>query len=498
MNRLKIAMIWAFVAGAAAAWAFWCEVFVTDDSYFYLVIARNIVEHGSQTFNRVIPTNGFHPLWGYLLVVYDGLISIAFPDCLGRIESALPLVLAVVVAGVVQTRRLVKQIGAEPTVALAIPLVFLSYLGVLYSEAHLSWLCLTWFCAVLTNGSSSTSRHAVLVGVAASCCFLARLDTAFTVSFLLAWCMVRDRSWSRAWISLISFGILIVPYLLTNLLCFGGLMPVSGWIKSTFPHLELKGLYINGMATTLCGYSLAFGVIPIVCGWLAVAYLRPRLASSAAILYPLGLGALCQFGYIALFTRGHTDPYWYYVQPVFFSSVAIGLAIARQRSLLRVSELGSATVLVVTLVLLFAVRPRSIGKTRQFVPEALAFLQENDVHGMTILASDCPGKLAFHTDNGVFAVDMLTANRAFFGKMVASGNALMFIRAAAADAGRPLGYVFFLGNNRLTPSDDRTSLYYFSPREPGRQLIGELGKPDGLALRAMLNEDLVWTLDGSR
>ncbi|HWL94632.1 MAG TPA: hypothetical protein VNT79_14010, partial [Phycisphaerae bacterium] len=56
-GRLSVWVLTSFLAGVAVAWLLWAEAFVTDDSYFYLVIARNIAGTGRQSFNQVMPTN---------------------------------------------------------------------------------------------------------------------------------------------------------------------------------------------------------------------------------------------------------------------------------------------------------------------------------------------------------------------------------------------------------------------------------------------------------
>ena len=41
--------------------------YLAADSFYYLTVARNLVELGSPTFDEVHLTNGFHPLWQALL-----------------------------------------------------------------------------------------------------------------------------------------------------------------------------------------------------------------------------------------------------------------------------------------------------------------------------------------------------------------------------------------------------------------------------------------------
>ena len=48
----------------------------TDDFYYYLVIAKNFIELGFPTFDKINLTNGFQPLW-FLFIV---LLTYIFGD----------------------------------------------------------------------------------------------------------------------------------------------------------------------------------------------------------------------------------------------------------------------------------------------------------------------------------------------------------------------------------------------------------------------------------
>src|SRR3989304_7824872 len=37
--------------------------FIRDDAYYYFKVAQNISEGLGSTFDGIIPTNGYHPLW---------------------------------------------------------------------------------------------------------------------------------------------------------------------------------------------------------------------------------------------------------------------------------------------------------------------------------------------------------------------------------------------------------------------------------------------------
>ena len=49
------------------SWWLYPNSYIGDDPLFYLVVARNMVFSGIQSFSGIFPTNGVHPLWQYLL-----------------------------------------------------------------------------------------------------------------------------------------------------------------------------------------------------------------------------------------------------------------------------------------------------------------------------------------------------------------------------------------------------------------------------------------------
>ncbi len=75
-------------------WIMAPQTFISDDSYFYLVIARNLALSGEQTFSGVFFTNGVHPLWTYILAVWSYGVSWIDPVLLHGPFVFLPLSIA--------------------------------------------------------------------------------------------------------------------------------------------------------------------------------------------------------------------------------------------------------------------------------------------------------------------------------------------------------------------------------------------------------------------
>src|SRR5690606_31328071 len=108
-------------------------------------------------------------------------------DWLSSIATYVPLAALVFAWATALTCRLAARIEAHPLIFTAIPFAFLSVFGVLFSEAHLSWLSLAWLCLQVTRADSNRIASGVGVGIAAAACVLTRLDSAFTVGCILIW-----------------------------------------------------------------------------------------------------------------------------------------------------------------------------------------------------------------------------------------------------------------------------------------------------------------------
>jgi hypothetical protein len=88
---------WLIVVGSLAVWSVIVAggyLFVPDDVYFYLHIADEISTGHGSTFNEIVPTNGYHPLWMgvcvLLRIVVAGRQHLA--QCLFTVCAALHVV----------------------------------------------------------------------------------------------------------------------------------------------------------------------------------------------------------------------------------------------------------------------------------------------------------------------------------------------------------------------------------------------------------------------
>jgi hypothetical protein len=283
--------------------------FPTDDSFFYLQVARNIVAGHGSTFNDVTPTNGYHPLWMGPCVAAEAAAG-------GDRDLALRIVFAVQAALAAGTIALfwfaARSLGIQSPI-LAVPMLAAFLLTGMYgSEAHLNaFFLLASLLRLIRYVEAPSRRNAAFLGLCLGLAFLARLDNVFFVAAaaVTAACSSGRRLAARiaalAWIALPVLA-LALPYLAWNRAVFGHLVPISGAIKSTFPapRPDLRNLGTLGLITLLGAVAATFYLMRGV----------PRLRRLT--LGPLAAGVLAHAFYIVVYTDHHTHWSWYYVPGV--------------------------------------------------------------------------------------------------------------------------------------------------------------------------------------
>lgn len=466
-----------FLVGLAGWFAF-PEKFVADDSYFYLTIARNLALHGEQTFTRIYPTNGFHPLWGYLLAGYSLPVALLGKEVwLSSELFFLPLSLSVLAGGAWLTTCFLEPDGTLVTLTLCPILAFLVASSVLFSEAHLVFFMLA---ATLLAGHGTRAEYPssfVLFGLVLGGLFLARLDMIFVVLACLLWIGVRH-SWSNFILSSLTCLLLIVPYLLSNYLWFGGIMPISGALKFSFPRFSLRGFqYMGGVDLSLSGVNVPFGLMAVEVAGLGGLVGRFNDEKKRTLFFSLVLGVIGQLLYIILFGQKHTQRYWYYVPSVYLGSLGAAF-VARRFSRSRIDRVPFYALLVVATIAAVGIQLMGDQPTKAQVTPA-SFIQSRAEPGRSVVLSDWPGYAAFVTRVPIVPTDLLTANRNVYRTMTQSENSLKYLVRKSREAGKPIGWIVHVGSGNLRTIRNQGTLVHLDPggsREPIGKL--EVGPPD--------------------
>jgi hypothetical protein len=399
-------------------------VFFADDSYFYFQVAWNFAHGMGSTFNGVMNTNGYHPLWMLICTLVCKLL----PSRTAAVHGFAAALCLCDLFMLLLVRRILGRVADNLwpiAFALLVPFSFLSQLG---TEGALSGCMLA--ASILTVYRfvcRPTPGRALLFNLVAALAVLARLDNIFIIGFLwLAVWLAAPRSQR---VTLFKLQLYCIPvylvlwggYLASNLYYFGILQPISGLVKShSAVHLRL------GSNLPHTAWLMLAIILPCmaVLGWM-----RCDLFFRAVEL-PFALGVLCHACYILFRMSDETRWSWYYTSWVLLASLLLARVTAlllpyltgllgRSRSALAMG-LAWACLLVlfaawVKVSFLHFYRAPDTG-------EPLFLEQVAQSRGLHIAFSfDKPGQIAYYTTIRVIPLDDLMGNMDFQRQLIAMG-----------------------------------------------------------------------------
>jgi len=164
---------------------FYIPRIMPDDSFYYFKIAENISLGQGSVFSVGEPTNGYHPLWMLVLVIVRGLFDL---DKNAFVLSALVISVIFNIISAIVLYVLLLDFGFSRTQSIVGVICFLfspwvvnlTFTGL---ETALFYTCLfSFLLAVRRNIAGDdiySNRKAILLGITAGICMLARTDAIF-------------------------------------------------------------------------------------------------------------------------------------------------------------------------------------------------------------------------------------------------------------------------------------------------------------------------------
>ncbi|MCX6339921.1 MAG: glycosyltransferase family 39 protein [Candidatus Aureabacteria bacterium] len=251
MNRTTRPFTMVFIAGLAARLLFslmpvstLIGKFVSDDAYYYFVIARNVARGYGASFDGTSLTNGFHPLLVALLAplfrfvdgnpdlpVHCALVMLSIFDCLAGYLIYRTL------------RTISDERGALIGSAFWLLNPCLFFVSLTGTEASLCAFFVAYailLYTVLIQRQELETRRAVLLGAVTGLAALARSDSIFLLAAFLIGILTRRGTRTEKRLALsaalcITALIVCAPWLLWNLAHFGTIRQVSGVVK---PYIQ--------------------------------------------------------------------------------------------------------------------------------------------------------------------------------------------------------------------------------------------------------------------
>lgn len=261
---------------------------VPDDTAYFYKIAWNVVKGKGFTFDGINPTNGFQPLWLYVLLPLAWYFQDAFPEDYFRAALAYQAFF-VLVSGVLLffTLRKVWHLSSA-LVAAAMFFLLSRFYFINGMETGVLLLCCVLVLSYALHHKiffQSNPKAALGFGGLLGLLLLARLDMIFLIAVLYFFALGRLwRLWRRGerisaatvdvLFSLIALILVSAPYFVYNKLAFGAIMPISGSLKNGFPYITQPEFGLERFRLRdLVAVAIAFAY----CLWFLL-YLHKKLA----------------------------------------------------------------------------------------------------------------------------------------------------------------------------------------------------------------------------
>jgi hypothetical protein len=408
-----------------------------DDTYFYLQVAWNFARGMGSTFNTIMPTNGYHPLWMLLCAAVYKLV----PSKTGGVHGIAVLISVLDGLMLWTVRRLLKEVADDLWIlafVLLLPFCFQSQLG---TEGALSgfFLALVMFHAYQMS-ESPTNRTAFLFNLEAALAVLSRLDNIFIVG--LVWVAVwmglpgeaRGKGRRMQLTMLPIYVVLWGGYVGSNWIYFHTVQPISGVLK-------INSAVTHSLRDHFPHTAWAAMIVIVVC--FAVVAIRKRDLFFRVVELPFFLGVLCHAAYIVLKMSSETRWSWYYTSWILLGAVLLARAgsvvLAERRWLVAPMSAGIVLLLAVAWVKV-SYHMKYLGP--DFRPTA-AFNQivydQAGIHSAFVY--DEPGVIAYYSDIRLVPLDGLMGDVAFQHGLATKGvNAVAMADHINGFIGPPVPY----------------------------------------------------------
>jgi hypothetical protein len=425
---------------------------VEDDAFYYFKIARNAAHGHWFTFDTINETNGFHPLWGFVCYIVYKLV----PGLYTGLRAVLTVNILLWVGASAALWFAVRSRGAAWAAAAVVLFTAVTVQMSTYQSGmetglfETLWLLLFLFVR-LRDPLRSRGRAPcdALFGLLLLLVILARIDgilllpgVALAVA-AIHWKDGAGRILGR-WVSVFAVTVAgLVAYALLNKQLFDVFLPISGMLKSTFPHVHVVREYVfrYWWAEAAALIALAANI------WIAVRARSVRedgraSESDLALLFAFNTYCILHMLNTLVFTKARGAYNWYfhpYILTVILDFVMIGSWVLGDEWL-RDRRMRPVRVTAIVLALLLLVVParrlyRGItgqlpAKWRTYCYDA-ALWARSSTPPDTVFAMNDAGVFGYFSDRRVVNLDGLV-NSLEYQRYGAEGRLDDFLKKCGA------------------------------------------------------------------
>lgn len=396
---------------------------MSDDAYYYFVVAENVASHGRSEFTPGVPTNGYHPLWMLLLAAAGRVFGYG----LATYKAVEIIAVSAGLAAFLYLFR-IRGLVASLFCTFALWYVIRSFALDGMETSLLAPALILLAGACLSERESVVRHRPVLLFLACGLCMGTRLDSALLVlPILLLAAPVRAGAKFRILAGLAVCGAL---YAAVNLLLFGAALPVSGSIKSLgglqwnarffrqiTGSLDLKTLFTLTSTTALYIAPLAA---------LAIAAIYRRLIPAGAdrlttaFLYASVLGlALCTVK-LLFFSSWQVWPWYSYPLLAF----ALPVVLMLERGFAALPGYRLLTLVLALALVGYFFHHNLKSRSPAFAAVNRGFLERHGqmLGGALVAMGDRAGSFAYGYAGGVYQVEGLVNDSAYVDVLKRGGD----------------------------------------------------------------------------
>jgi hypothetical protein len=309
--------------------------FAHDDSFFYLKIANNFSRGFGSTFDRINYTNGYHPLWFFILTAIYFPFNYLFkasPEFIYRITFLIHSVICIFISFItfkIFSYRPSKEklrIAFSIFIILIAALIFIRDVGM---ESILACLVLSAYYFYFVKEFYFNQNHHILKTLLLVLLFLCRTDYLFTLIpfIVISNYFLNNRQKRELIINLAALFIIAAIYYFQNYYFWGNIASIPQIIESSFPKIILLPNLENFITKPLFFYNqfVKVGFLLFVMIFCIFAFKKTKLFVIDKLDYMMFFSC-CGF---LLFTLSHYSfninalREWYMTPPVFVSALLL-------------------------------------------------------------------------------------------------------------------------------------------------------------------------------
>jgi len=462
-----------------------------DDFFYYMKVAENWVDGHGSTFNRLVPTNGYHPLW--MLILAGAYAVLGGGVVLFHVVCAVCLVSAGLTFHLVRKMALAQ--GVSPLWAGVVGLYITAFSLRHYVTGMEAIVCLPlmfWFLNRVLDEEHFGSLAATLVtGLVGAAMVLSRLDAAVLVMVVAVAALLTPSVRRRLTVASVLGAVVglspVAMYVATNVAWFGTFMPVSGMAKQLMPVGLPSAAVAEGIWSGTLNFraNVVFWLVSLA--WATLRWARltwPQRVLWAGMFFPLAYFTLLSF-------RSDwwlSDWYLYPVRVAVACGLAMWLSSPAWQGLLAHRVVQALGVLAAAVVLVWGTGWKVNSGQLAVYQTAAALAEFEKAHPGIYAMGDRAGKVGYLMQNPVVQLEGLVMDKDYLAFMKRSAPLGEVLRHYRAD--------YYVGSSHEAFGQCFTAVepYQSGPRSP--RIVGEFCQPPVARFNFGGVETLVYKVSG--